>query len=190
MGALPQEQRYTFRDIMEMTDESERVELIDGEIYQMGAPRTAHQLIVAELTTQFGTFLTGKPCMAIPGPFAVRPLEGKDDDLFHSDTMVEPDLSVVCDPEQLDEYGCKGAPRLIAEVLSPTTRGHDRVRKFNLYERAGVPEYWIIDPDTKTVSVHLLQDGRYYSPQIYAAGTPVPVTVLEGFSVDTSALFP
>ena len=189
MGALALERRYTFRDILEMTDESERVELIDGEMYQMGAPRTAHQRIVAEMTGQFYAFLKGKPCEIFPGPFAVRPLEGKDDDLFRSDTVVEPDLTLVCDPGQLDEYGCKGAPRLIVEILSPTTRGHDRVRKYILYERAGVPEYWIIDPETKTIAVHLMEDGRYYSPLVYTAGMAVPVGVLDGFSIDTSTLF-
>lgn len=187
--AVPQEKRYTFGDILN-GGESERAELIDGQIYMMAPPTRAHQRAVAALTAQLFDFLQDKPCEVYPAPFGVRLFEGGEDCPEDSETMVEPDISIICDSDKLDDYGCKGAPDFIAEVLSPSSQGYDRLAKFYLYERAGVREYWIIDPTSKTVSVYTLESGRYGAGQVYAAGAAAPVGVLGGFAVDTSKLFP
>ncbi len=186
--ALPREKRYTFGDILN-GDESERVELIDGELYMMAPPTRAHQRALGELFNQLKNHLKDKPCQVYPAPFGVRLFETAGDRPEDSDTMVEPDVSVICDPDKLDELGCRGAPDFIAEVLSPSTQGYDRVKKYDLYLRAGVREYWIVDTKSRTVSVHVLEDGQYGSPQVYVAGDAVPVAALGGLVIDTGELF-
>ena len=91
---------------------------------------------------------------------------------------------------KLDDIGCKGAPDIVIEVLSPSTARNDRIVKYRLYERAGVPEYWIVNPETKIVTVHLLEDGRYHSPLAYTEQALVPVSIWEGFNIDLSLVFP
>ena len=101
---------------------------------------------------------------------------------------MEPDITVVCDPGKLDKYGCRGAPDMVVEILSPSTRRHDRVIKYRLYQRAGVREYWIVDPDNKTVQVFRLEDGRYDAPDVYTSGG-VPTALWDDFSVDLARVF-
>ena len=103
--------------------------------------------------------------------------------------MVEPDISVICDPKKLDDIGCKGAPDLIIEILSPSTRRHDLLTKFNLYLRAGVREYWIVDPANKDVQVFLLEDGHYSAKHFGSEGDKVMVNVLEDCYLDLSEIF-
>lgn len=95
----------------------------------------------------------------------------------------------MCDPSKLDELGCKGAPDMVAEVLSPSTQRHDRLVKYNLYQRAGVREYWIVDPENKTVQVSILEDGRYRLAEVYTAQDIAKVNVLDGCFVELSKLF-
>ena len=157
--ALPAEKgRYTFADCLNW-DEKERAELIGGEIVMMAPPSRVHQEICGELFRQLANFLEGKKCKVYPAPFAVRLFEKSGDAPADVDTMVEPDISVVCDHDKLDSHGCKGAPDLVVEVLSPSTQRHDRLVKLDLYQRAGVREYWIISPEEKTAQVFLLQNG-------------------------------
>ena len=104
--------------------------------------------------------------------------------------MVQPDLLVVCDPEKVDRQGVHGAPDLVLEILSPSTRRSDRLTKHLLYQRAGVREYWIVDPATRSVAVHLLEAQHYASPDFYTEGAVVPVSVLAGVSIDLSRVFP
>ena len=106
------------------------------------------------------------------------------------DTLVEPDITVVCDSSKLDKYGCKGAPDLVIEILSPSTKQYDCLVKYKLYQQAGIKEYWIVDPDKKLVLVYTLVDGQYYVPEVYTAKDSVPVGVLEDCAVDLTAVFP
>ena len=186
--ALPKEEQYTFADVLTW-DESERIELINGIPYMMSPPLTVHQGILIEMSTQINSFLKGKKCRLFPAPFGVRLFEQDGDSPDDVDTIVEPDISVICDRSKLDKYGCKGAPDFIVEILSPSTQRHDRLVKFDLYQRAGVREYWIVDPERKFVQVLLLEEGRYHAPLVYGAEEQVPVTVLECCVVDLAAVF-
>ena len=185
---LPQEKRYSYADLLDW-DEQERMELIYGEIRMMSPPSRAHQSIIMELSRQLATYLLGKPCKVYPAPFGVRLFEKNGDRPYDVDTLGEPDISVICDPGKLDDAGCKGAPDLILEVLSPSTQRHDRLTKFNLYQQAGVREYWIVDPEARVVLVHPLEEGHYHSPAAYSAGASVPVGVLEDCRIDLSTVF-
>lgn len=189
--ALPAEkERYTFADVLTWPDD-ERAELINGEVFMMApAPATAHQLISGELFGQLHSYLKGKKCKVISAPFDVRLFEQDGDSPEDIDTVVDPDISIVCDPSKLDEHGCKGAPDMVVEILSPSTRRHDRLTKFNLYQRAGVREYWIVDPIDKSVQVFTLEDGHYIAKDFGAVGDRVKVNVLEDCVIDLSEVFP
>lgn len=186
---LPQEKRYTMADAMAW-DESEHIELIYGQPHMLATPIRAHQEVLMELSAQLHEYLKGKRCKIYPAPFAVRLFERDGDDPYDVDTLVEPDISVVCDPGKLDKIGCKGAPDLVIEILSPSTMRHDRFTKFNLYQRAGVQEYWIADPSSKSVQVFVLEDGRYTAKDFGGAEDTIAVNVLEGCSIDLSSVFP
>lgn len=185
---LPLENRYTLADALTW-DESERIELIYGEPVMMAPPVRRHQEISGELFGQLREYLKGKKCKVYAAPFAVRLFERDRDRPDDVDTMVEPDISVVCDPSKLDDIGCKGAPDLVIEILSPSTQRHDRFTKFNLYQKAGVKEYWIIDPDSKTTQSFVLEDGRYSVKEFGTAGEKMKVNVLEGCAIDLSQVF-
>jgi Uma2 family endonuclease len=166
-------------------DEGERYELVGGAAYAMSAPNDFHQAIVAELTRQFGNFLHGKPCKVRPSPYDVR-LFFKEDE--SDDTVVQPDLSVICDEQKRGYEGGRGAPNLIVEVLSPSNTSEEYVRKFNLYLEAGVQEYWVVAPESKTVQVFVLENGLYKGA-VYNSTATVPSTVLAGFSVTLTDVF-
>ena len=185
---LPKEDRYTLADALTW-DERERIELIDGAPVMMAPPSRLHQEIITALLAQLYNYLEGKKCKVYPAPFAVRLFERADDRPEDVDTLVEPDLSVVCDPGKLDDIGCKGAPDLIIEVLSPSTQRHDRLTKYNLYERAGVPEYWIVSPNEKAVQVFLLDGGLMQPHEVYGKEDIAKVNVLEGCFIELSKLF-
>lgn len=186
--ALSQEKSYTYADILDWP-ENERVELIDGKVYMMSPPARRHQKVCGEIFVQIHNYLRGKQCEVYHAPFGVRLFEKKDDKPHNVNTFVEPDITVVCDPEKLDDYGCKGAPDLIIEILSPSTMRTDRLLKFNLYQKAGVKEYWIVDPTSKVVQILTLEEGQYYAPMVYTAQDIVPVGVLEDCRIDLSQVF-
>jgi len=188
--ALPAEKaRYTFADVLAW-DEKERVEIINGEAVMMAPPSRAHQEAVMALAAQLHEYLKGKRCKVYPAPFAVRLFEKAGDGPEDVDTMVEPDISVICDPSKLDDAGCKGAPDLVMEILSPSSLRHDRFTKYSLYQRAGVREYWIVDPASKSAQSFVLEDGRYSVKEFGAAEDSMRVHVLEGCIIDLSEVFP
>ena len=177
MELLRKDEHYTYADYCAWAPDV-RCELIEGVSYLMSpAPTWRHQGILFELAGQFRNFLKGKPCKAFTAPFDVRLNADTCDD-----TVLQPDLVVICDRSKLSATGCVGAPDMVIEIISPSTAAHDKVLKFNQYLQAGVREYWIVDPDSKTVSVHLLKDGEY-AARAYTDTDVVPVHVLEGCEI-------
>lgn len=188
--ALPAEKaRYTFADVLAWPDD-ERAELIDGEVVLVApAPSRGHQGISVELTRQFANYLEGKKCKAYHAPFDVRLFEKDGDTPEDVDTVVEPDLVVICDPSKLDDRGCKGAPDMVVEILSPSTQRHDRLVKLGLYQRAGVREYWIVSPEEQTVQVFLYKDGSLLPHEVYSREDVAKVNVLDGCFIELSKVF-
>ena len=180
--ALPEYKRYTYADYITW-EGSERYELIDGVPRAMTAPSWIHQAISGELFVQIKEFLKGKPCKVFAAPFDVR-LNAND----YDDNVVQPDIVVICDRSIIGGTGCSGVPDMVVEILSPSTAAYDRTTKFNLYQKYGVREYWIVDPESKTVSAHTLDDGRYYVTR-HAETDTVPVQVLEGCMIDLREVF-
>jgi Uma2 family endonuclease len=188
--ALPaQQERATFAQWLTW-DGDDRCELLGGEIVMMAPPSRLHQEISMELTRQIANYLEGKRCKVYPAPFAVRLFEQEGDDPKDVDTVVQPDISIVCDPKKLDDRGCKGAPDMVAEILSPSTRRHDRLTKLNLYQQAGVKEYWIVEPETQSVQVFLLRDGVFRIHEDYSRTDVAKVNALDGCFVELSKVFP
>lgn len=148
----------------------DRLELIRGKIFPMSAATVTHQRLLLRLAVIFnGVCSVRTGCETFIAPFDVRlPGEDKDDNEVY--TVVQPDLCVVCDPSRLDEKGCIGRPDLVVEILSPSSRRHDKVLKHKLYAEVGVTEYLIIDPSRKIVLQHLLDEKEMYVQQVFTGG--------------------
>lgn len=174
---------YTYADYLSWP-EQERWELIDGVAYAMApAPARRHQEIVVEMVAQVVPFLRGTPCALYAAPFDVRlPRRRQADE--NTDTVVQPDLIVVCDRSKLDERGCRGAPDWVVEVLSPSTAAKDQIQKRALYERHGVREYWLVHPTDRLVTIYRLDQGGYGKPEILELKGQTPVGVVAGLTID------
>lgn len=146
--ALPQERRYTLDDIYALP-EGERAELIDGRMYHMAPLSRKHQDIAGELFGIIREYIktSNGACRAYIAPFAVF-LNGNDSN------YVEPDISVICNPDKLNDKGCSGAPDWIIEIVSPSSRRTDYYTKLFKYRTAGVREYWIVDPAKNRIFVY------------------------------------
>lgn len=181
---------YTYSEYLKWKFD-EYVELIRGKIFPMSAPISRHQEIVSNLHIEIGSHLKGKSCRIYGPPFDVRfpEYDDKGDPIADTDTVVQPDLCVICDLQKIDRRGCNGAPDMVVEVLSPSTAKKDLNDKFDLYELAGVREYWIIFPDTQAINVYLLQEGKYVLRDIYEEDSQIPVATLPDLVIDLADIF-
>ncbi|MDT8439748.1 MAG: Uma2 family endonuclease [Wenzhouxiangellaceae bacterium] len=180
-------QHYTYGDYRRWPEDV-RYELIDGIAWLMSpAPGRQHQELVGEIYRQAANALEGKPCRAYVAPFDVRlPKDNEADDAI--DTVVQPDVLVVCDPDKLDDAGLRGAPDWVVEVLSPSTAAHDQTRKLAAYERAGVPEVWLVHPVDRMLTRYRLADGRYGRPEIQELEGITVVATVADIEIDWSLL--
>ncbi|MBL7794846.1 MAG: Uma2 family endonuclease [Saprospiraceae bacterium] len=160
ISQLDPEGRYTYADYL-LWRLKERVELIRGRILKMSpAPGTAHQHVSGNIQGIFWNYFKGKSCKVFAAPFDVRlPVSRKKG---QDSTVVQPDLCVICDDSKLDERGCAGAPDLIVEILSPGNSKRELKIKFEVYEEAGVREYWVVNPLEKVVLVFVLNEAGKY----------------------------
>lgn len=189
MSKPHEKRRMTYRQYLQWPEGS-RVELIDGEIYNMTpAPSRLHQRVLGLLFQQFGTFLKGKTCEVYPAPFDVRlPKPGMPDE--ETDTVVQPDITVVCDVSKLDDQGCRGAPDLVVEIISPGSLKLDMTTKKSLYESAGVREYWVVYPAEKIVTVYSLSaNGKYDSLESFSVGETITVGIMGELVIDVAEIF-
>jgi len=183
---------YSYADYMKW-QLPEMVELIRGKIFRMSpAPSTLHQKVCGELFRQMATFLKDQPCQVFIAPFDVRlphKPEGRKD--AEIDTVVQPDICVICDAAKIDERGCLGAPDWIIEILSPYTSEKDLRQKFDVYEHAGVKEYWVIHPQEQTVLVYVLKNGKYEGVLKPFVRTDVVSSItLPELKIDLAEVFP
>jgi len=185
-GRLDQGGIYTYWDYLKW-EFTERVELIKGKIFKMGAPNVGHQRISGNVFVALHAQFHGKSCEVFAAPFDVRlpvPKAGKDT------TVVQPDLCIICDPQKLQNArSCDGAPDLVMEILSPGNTTHETRTKFKLYRDSGVREYWIIEPSKRAVSVYALQSGEYVGLQPSADGTVVQSRLFPDLRMGLSEIF-
>ncbi len=171
---------FTEKDYYTLPDDM-RAELIDGKFYDMASPNRIHQEIISFFIKKIGNYIdSGKgSCKIYPAPFAVK--------LFNDRrTIVEPDISVICDPDKLTDKGCSGAPDWIVEVVSPSNAVHDYVRKLNLYVKAGVREYWIVNPPEKEVAVYFFEQSPF--PVSYTFEDKIKVNIYDTLWIDLKDL--
>lgn len=159
---LDLDKKYSYADYLTWKFQ-ERLEIIKGKIFKMSpAPSTFHQRISSNLTGILWSEFKNHPCRLFSAPFDVRLLDKKkstlDKDVF---TVVQPDLCIICDENKLDARGAFGAPDLVIEILSPGNSNKEMKYKFDLYEEAGVLEYWIVNPENKTLFVYVLQEDKF-----------------------------
>ena len=160
----------------------ERLELIKGKIFPMAAPSTLHQTISWNLALKIGNHFQHQNCRAFSAPFDVR--------LTSKNTVVQPDLCVVCDLSKLDERGCAGAPELIVEILSPSNIQIEMKDKFDLYEQAGVQEYWVVYPPEKWVLVYSLKEGKYQHHKPYIESDTLVSIFFPNLKIALDEVFP
>ncbi len=187
---MPNEKRkHTYGDYLTWP-EGERWEIIDGVTYLQAAPSWQHQAISGELNAQFTAYLRDKPCRVFAAPFDLCIPEFDESDEEISNLIAQPDLVVVCDESKLRKTGYFGVPTLVVEIASPSTTRHDRVLKFNKYEKSGVKEYWIVEPEGKFVNVFALQENnRYGRPETYTDEDKLRITVFPDLEIDLGTVF-
>lgn len=175
MDAVKKEGYYTIDDIYALPD-GKRAELIDGKIYYMSPPSFDHQRISRLLHVAITNYIDehNGNCEALAAPFAV--FLNKDDKNYF-----EPDISVICDYSKIDKKGCHGAPDWVIEIVSPSSKTMDYLIKATKYMDAGVREYWIVDPEEKSIAVYGYEGEL--SVKFYTFGEDVPVGIYKGFSI-------
>ncbi|QUL56638.1 Uma2 family endonuclease [Paenibacillus tritici] len=185
MSNPDEKQQHTYQDWLSWDG---AWELINGKAYNMSpAPTALHQFIVGELHFALRAHLQNKSCHVFVAPFDV--FFSESDQSSTPDHVTQPDLSVVCSRNQIHKNGCHGAPTMIIEVLSPSTALKDFNEKFNLYQKYGVQEYWIVDPGNRTVHVYTLLDGVYQVRDLYSEQDSVRSNVFRDFQIPLGRLF-
>jgi Uma2 family endonuclease len=178
---LPTEKIYTETDYYNLPEDI-RVELINGQIYNQAAPSRIHQEILMFLSKLIANYIDSKggSCKVYPAPFAVKLSED-------NKTIVEPDISVICDHSKLTDKGCTGAPDLIIEIVSQGNLSHDYITKLGLYKAAGVREYWIVNPMKKSIYVYFFEE-QAFDASSFTLQDKVKVNIYEDLYIDFSAI--
>jgi Uma2 family endonuclease len=179
-----EDSHFTYADYLKW-ETPERYEIINGEAFMMASPTVEHQAILRKILVKLDAFLSGKPCEVFSSPLDVR-LFPEDD---HSDdTVVQPDILVVCDTSKLSKGSVDGPPDLVIEILSPSNTQKLMFLKFESCLNAGVREYWVLNPEQKKAQVHILHEGRYIS-SAYKKDAVIQASILPPFSLDLETLW-
>jgi Uma2 family endonuclease len=180
---------YTYADYLKWNFE-ERLELFRGKIFKLSAPNTKHQVVTGSIYLSIGTFLKRQKCKPFIAPFDVRlPVKNRKKD-NEVTTVVQPDICVVCDEVKVDARGCCGAPDLVIEVLLPGNTKKEVKLKYELYEEAGVTEYWVVYPEEETIVVFILNEQqKYKSAVFYAADDTIKSASVPGFNIKLNDIF-
>jgi len=180
---------YTYADYIKF-EFDEMVELIKGKIFKMSpAPKSYHQEILMNLSRLVANFLVGRSCKVYPAPFdVILPFNLKDKNKARS--VVQPDISVVCNLSKIEDAGCVGAPDWVIEILSDSTSKTDLNDKYDLYEEAGVKEYWIVYPKDYIVQIFVLVNGVYERRPAMTRNDKVSSYTMPDLEIDLSDVFP
>lgn len=182
-------EKYTYADYLTWP-EGERWEIINGVPYMQAAPSWQHQAISGNIFGQFYEYLKDKSCQIFAAPFdlCIPELNERDEEI--SNVISQPDIVIICDKSKLRKTGFFGVPELIIEIISPSTARMDKITKFNKFEKAGVKEYWIVEPEQKIVSVFVLQsNNRYGRPDVLSEDDQIVVSILPDLAIDLKPVF-
>ncbi len=180
--------KFNYADYISWPDD-ERWEIHEGVPSMLTAPSWQHQDILGSLIQQFKNYLSDKPCKVFAAPFDLRlPEPGQNDE--ESINVVQPDLTVICDLTRLKGSGYFGTPELVIEISSPSSGKIDKIFKYKIYEKAGIPEYWIVEPTDKTVTVFTLGNNKRYERRgAYSEDDSIPLSIFPDFSVNLKHVF-
>jgi Uma2 family endonuclease len=166
----------------------ERVELIKGRIMRMSpAPSRLHQTLLRKIGTKIINYLENTTCQVYYAPFDVRLDRNQEDHKVKN--VVQPDICVVCDLSKLDDRGCNGAPELVIEILSPGNTSKEMKFKFELYETAGVLEYWIVDPTEKIIWQYVLLNEKFTNHKPLIVEDEIESHVIKGLIISLTDIF-
>lgn len=181
--------QFTYAGYLVWMD-GKRWEIIDGLAYDMTpAPGTKHQLVSGALFASIYNYLKGKPCQVFSAPFDVCLSESseEDEDIYN---VVQPDISVICDPAKIKEKGVKGTPDWIIEIISPTSVKYDFGTKLVLYQKYGVKEYWIVDPEARTINVYRIDiSGKYFPERVYTSNDEISSSLFPDLNIIVNEIF-
>jgi Uma2 family endonuclease len=184
---LRDEAFHTYGDYRHWGDER-RYELIDGVAYAMSpSPTRHHQEVTGEIYRQAANATEGGECRVMIAPLDVRLPRGDEAD-DRIDTVLQPDVLAVCDPDKLDERGVRGAPDWVVEVVSPSTASHDHIHKRRVYERHGVTELWLVHPTDRLLTIYRLEGEEYGKPEVVELAGETEVGALPGVRIAWDAL--
>lgn len=178
--------RVTYEEFLELTEHSDlRYELIDGEVFNLASPSYAHQTAIAEIFHHFYSWFKGKSCRPLTSPFDVTLIKGD-----NNKNVVQPDIIVICDTETIDAKGkYRGVPTLVVEVLSPSSKKHDMLRKLDLYSKTGIREFWLVDTDKKTILTYCFEDKFILDNNAFVGDGIVKSSVFEGLEIPLNEVF-
>ncbi len=192
--AIPKTKKEKYKDYFTYAQyktwsDDERWELIEGEAYNMSpAPGTTHQTVSGEVFSIIHNYLEDKPCRVFAAPFDIF-LPDEDEPEDEINTIVQPDIVVLCDDEKLSEKGITGPPDIVIEILSPSSMTRDQITKRDLYEKKGIKEYWIFDPAGKIVWKYVLINGEYGKPDVFDYKSTHSFKVLPELSLNLTKVF-
>lgn len=186
--AIYGKQHYNYADYLKFSYD-DMVEIIRGKLFKMSpAPSSLHQRISGRLFTIISNHLWDKRCKVFHAPFdVILPVSGKE--YLESDKIVQPDITIICNPDLIKERGCFGSPDWIIEILLPHTAKKDVQDKFDIYEESGVKEYWIVEPKNLTVEVFVLKDNKYQRIRTYIEEDVIPCHTLECLEIRLKEVF-
>lgn len=184
---LPEPKKYTYEEFLQITRNVDRAELIDGEIFFLASPSPEHQRITGRLYASLLKHFDGKACEAFIAPLDVI----LENDEFEEKNSVQPDVMVICDKSGINKINYTGVPTIVIEVLSPSTTATDTIKKMYLYMKYGVPEYWIVSPKNKTISVYFYDKEMkaYTEPNIYSKEDIVKSKIFSEISIELMEIF-
>ena len=193
INQLDLNKRYTYADYLTWQFD-EVVELIRGKVFRMSpSPSTSHQRLSGNLFRLIANYLVGRSCQVFAAPFDVRlPLPPDRQTAEQIDTVVQPDISIICDSSKLDERGCQGAPDWIIEILSKGTASIDLTEKYDLYQHSGVLEYWVAHPYEGTLLIYRLDKNNRYQllrQTPFTKGEKAPSRIFPDFEMDLEEVF-
>jgi prevent-host-death family protein len=178
--------KVSYQEYLDLTANSDdRYELIDGELYLQDSPVYDHQAILSEIHGIFYIWFKGKPCRPLFSPFDVTLYKG-----LENINVVQPDILVICDLDQIDSKGkYKGVPAMVIEVISPSTRRKDMLKKLDLYLQTGVREYWLVDPDKRAVYLYTFEAGDFKDNRVYIGEGTIQSSCFPGLEVSLPDIF-
>ncbi len=185
MGESAQTIPWTYEDYLLFPEDGKRYEIVEGDCYMSPAPRTQHQRVSRNLLTIIHTYLRRTKIGEV--------FDAPADVIFSDTNIVQPDLLVILATRtsMITDKNIQGAPDIVIEILSETTRKTDEITKKKLYERHGVLEYWIVDPDLALVKIYRLTDGRYGRAEERAQerGETLTTVLLPDLDISLTKLF-